>query len=87
MILKPLGHQQITDVSAATSLTVPAGAQRALLCPQTQAVRFRDDGTDPTATVGIHIGAGERFLYEGNLSTIKLIQEAAGAKLDISYYA
>ena len=87
MILKPLGHQQITDLSSAVGLTPASGAQRALLCAQTQAVRFRDDGTSPTATVGIHLAAGEPYLYEGDLSAIEFIEEAASAKLDISYYA
>lgn len=86
MILKPLGHQQITGLNAAKSLTVPAGAQRALLCPQTQPVRFRDDGTSPTADIGIYIAANERVWYEGDLSAIKFIETAASAKLDVSYY-
>lgn len=84
---KALGYQQITDVSAAVGLTVPAGATEALIVGTAQAVRWRDDGTNPTATVGIPLAVNTLFEYRGNLAAIKFIESAAGAVLNISYYA
>lgn len=82
-----LGYQQITSLSAATALTVPTGATMALITPETQAVRWRDDGTNPTASVGMPVAVGESLNYDGDLSRIRFIEQTASAKLNISYYA
>ena len=82
-----LGYQQITNLSSAVGLTIPAGATLALIVPETQNVRWRDDGTDPTSTVGMPVYIGASLSYDGDLNRIKFIQEAASAKLNISYYA
>jgi hypothetical protein len=82
-----LGYQQITDLSSATGLTVPVGATRALIAPVTQTVRWRDDGVSPTASVGMPVTAGSYLSYDGDLKSVKFIQTAASAELNISYYA
>ena len=84
---KPVGHQQITDVSSAVGLTVPPGATVALIGVADQAVRWRDDGTDPTATVGMVIAAGAEIEYSADLTAITIIEVVAGAELNISYFA
>ena len=89
------GYQQITSLSAATGLTVPtltpAGNNNkplfALIIAEGQAVRWRDDNTSPTASVGMPLAVGVPLQYDGDLSKIKFIEQAAGAKLNISYYA
>lgn len=89
-----LGYQQITSLSAATSLTVPTTDLNGLSCrpsiamitPETQAVRWRDDAA-PTATVGMPLAAGVTLQYDGDLTKIQFIEQTAGAKLNISYYA
>lgn len=81
-----LGYQQITDLSAAAALTVPTGARLAVLVCETQAVRWRDDGTDPTASVGMPLATGVVWTYPGDLSAIKFIETTASAKLNVSYY-
>lgn len=83
----PLGYQQITNVSAAVGLTVPNGANIAMIRPNSKDVRWRDDGTNPSATVGTPLLAGETLTYEGDLRTIKFIETSASAALDIDYYA
>lgn len=84
---KALGYQQITSLSAATALTIPAGCSMALIQPETQAVRWRDDGTDPTATVGYPLAVGTELQYTAaQLSKIKFIEQTASAKLNIVYY-
>lgn len=84
--LYPMGYQQITSLSAAAGLTVPPGATRALIQAETQNVRWRDDGTNPTTTVGMTLAAGTSIYYLGDLTAIKFIEVAASAKLNIVYY-
>jgi hypothetical protein len=89
-----LGYEQITSLSAATSLTVPTTDLNGLSCrpsiamitPETQAVRWRDDAA-PTASVGMPLAAGVTLQYDGDISKIQFIEQTAGAKLNISYYA
>lgn len=82
-----LGFQQITDLSSAIGLTVPSGATLALIVPETQNIRWRDDGANPTASVGMPVFVGASLSYDGDLNRIRFIQEAASAKLNVSYYA
>jgi hypothetical protein len=86
---KPLGYQQITSLSAATALTVPAGTVLALITCETQAVRWRDDGVNPTATVGYPLATSAELQYTGTpaaLAALRFIEQTASAKLNISYY-
>lgn len=91
-----LGYQQITTLSSAQGLTVPqvdpvsglnAKPSIALITPETQAIRWRDDGTAPTASVGMPLAAGVTLQYDGDLSKIRFIEQTASAKINISYYA
>ena len=85
--MKQLGYQQLTNLSGATALTVPAGTSLALCIPETQAVRWRDDGTNPTASVGQPLPVGAELRYDGmGLATLKFIEQAASAKLNVVYY-
>jgi len=84
--LTPLGYQQITSLSAATALTVPAGARLAIIQAEVQSVRWRDDGTNPTSSIGMVLAAGYDLVYTGTLSAIKFIETTASAKLNISYF-
>jgi hypothetical protein len=86
-IREPLGYQQYNSLGSAISLTSqPAGATRVLLQVEDQAVRYHPNGT-PTSTTGIVIAVGEELWYDGDLSTIKFIEEAGGAELNVAYYA
>jgi len=94
-ITSVMGYQQITSLSSSTNLTVPArdlnglvGTPRiAIITPETQAVRWRDDNTAPTASVGMPLAAGVTLQYDGDLSQIKFIEQVGGAKLNITYYS
>jgi hypothetical protein len=66
---------------------IPQGATLALIVPETQGVRWRDDGTDPTASVGMPVAAGSYLSYDGDLNRIKFIEQTASAKINVSYYA
>lgn len=82
----PKGYQQVTSLTAVKGLTIPAGATYALISPEGQAVRYRDDGQDPTTTVGMPLAAGETLRYEGNLSALRFIEQTASARLNVSFY-
>jgi hypothetical protein len=93
-ITSTMGYQQITSLSSSTALTVPVQTQLglaatpaiALITPETQAVRWRDDGVAPTATVGMPLAAGVTLQYDGDISRIRFIEQTAGAKLNVTYY-
>jgi hypothetical protein len=82
----PLGFQQLTSLSSAAGLTVPDGALFAVIDVEAENVRWRDDGTNPTATVGMRIIADTELVYSGDLSAIKFIAETSGAIANVSYY-
>lgn len=84
---RPLGYVQDVDLAASSSLgTIPAGATTAMIVAEGQAVRWRDDGTDPTAAVGMPLAVGVPFVYTGALSRIRFIEQAGGASLNIAFY-
>jgi len=85
--LFPLGYQQITDLSSSTALTIPTYSRLALVVVEGQGVRWRDDSSSPTATVGMPLAAGDRMLYDANLSALRFIQQLSGAILNVSYYS
>lgn len=82
----PLGYQRITSVSSVVTLTPPQGTQQVLIQAETQDVRWRDDGTDPSSTVGVLLPKNTLFVYEGDFSKIRFIEVTASSKLNISYY-
>lgn len=89
------GYQQITSMSSAVSLTVPAVDNHglvgtptlALIRCETQAVRWRDDGVAPTASVGMPLAVGDVLEYDGDLKSIQFIEQTGSAKLNINYYS
>lgn len=84
------GYQQIVEPATATALTVPANTTYALVQNNgTQPVRYRLDGTDPTASVGMRLAAGGTLHIRGAtaLAAARFIREAAGVTLDVQYYA
>lgn len=89
---RPLGFQQLATLTSAIGLTLPAETDTlhkpryAVIHAEGQAVRWRDDGTNPSTTVGMRILAGGELVYDGNLSAIKFIEETGSAKLNVSYY-
>jgi hypothetical protein len=90
-----LGYQQITSLSSATGLTVPTVDKQGLACKpaiaiivaETQAVRWLDDESTLSSTRGMPLATGVTFVYDGDLTKIKFIEQTAGAILNISYYA
>lgn len=85
--MKQLGYQQITSLSSSTALTVPAGTALTIVTPQTQAVRWRDDGTAPTSTIGYPLAVGSELFYDGaNAAALRFIEQTASAAINVCYY-
>lgn len=89
--LVPLGYCQLTSIDAATKLStcsggIPTGANLVYFIPETQAVRIRDDGVAPTASVGFPIAVGAPVLYTATVTSIQVISQIAGAKLNVLFY-
>ncbi len=80
------GYQQITAHSGAQKLTPPVNARIARIVCEAQAVRWRDDGSAPTATVGMPLTTNTELVYDGDLGAIQFIEQTASAKLNVSYY-
>lgn len=75
--------------ASADSLTaggVPSGATSAYIAAEAQAVRYRDDGGTPTASVGMPIASGAAIAYVGTFSALRFIEQAGGAKLNVLFY-
>jgi hypothetical protein len=87
MALVSAGYVQIADLSAAIGLpAIPPGTMWAVVQAEGQAIRWRDDGTNPTATVGMLLAVGVAMTFETNLNNLKMIQAAGGAKANVTYY-
>lgn len=86
-----LGYEQITlDATTARGLSLPAASSTLMLClikPEGQAVRWRDDGQLPTATVGQVLAVGAELRYDANnVNQLRFIGQVAGAKINVNYY-
>lgn len=91
---RPLGYQQIStaDLAAAKKITIPSGIpngdQVGYLCVQCAGgvVRWRDDGTAPTASLGMRILADSELDYVGDIYSLQFIVASGSPILDISAY-
>lgn len=90
-----MGYQQINGAAASTALTIPtvdpvtglsAMPTHAVIVTEAQIVRWRDDGTNPTAAIGMPLNPGSVFVYDGDLRKIRFIQVAATAVINVTYY-
>lgn len=76
----------VTVSSTAIGFTPPANSTWCILSIETNSVRWRDDGTNPTASIGVPMVAGEKILYTASLSAIKFIRQSADASLQGACY-
>ncbi len=87
------GYEQLTVGTAAGGLTVPTKngvrASRALITVETNAIRWRCDGTDPTAAVGSLTGTApvEIVLTGPALGEFRAIRAGgADAVVSVAYF-
>lgn len=82
-----MGTEALTVSSVAVSLTLPRGAEMAVVSLETANIRYKDDGTSPTASVGVLLAPGGLLIIcPGSIGTIKFIAQTSDALLNIAYY-
>jgi hypothetical protein len=91
----PRGFCQITVTTATTfavaGCTVPPGSTYALVCNESTAARYRDDGVAPTASVGQILGTGTATApicaaFQTTLASVQFITTSGSSLLDVSFY-
>lgn len=84
---RALGYEQVAITAlAVVGLTPPRGSFYAVIQADGCVVRWRDDGTDPTTTVGMKLADGGELVYDATLEAIGLIAASGSGVLNISYY-
>ena len=76
-------------ISAATAASAKQSYPNyAILRPETGNIRWRDDGTAPTAAVsgGFPLNAGETLEYDGEIARFQFITTAGSATLNVVLY-
>jgi hypothetical protein len=86
----PCGYIQVS-VTTVQSLTIPSACNGAptlaVIKAETQAIRYRDDGVAPTATVGQPVAVTDApILYEGTISALQFIAQTSGGVVDVLLY-
>jgi hypothetical protein len=86
----PLGFEQLAAVSTATGFTaIPAGSTYAMVTVSAP-VRYRSDGTPPTASLGVLLPANpaEPYQLAGGtlLASIKFIPVSGTATINAEFY-
>jgi hypothetical protein len=82
----PLGYQQVPATAALTALTVSSTATFAVITTEGNAARWRDDGTNPTATVGMPLNSGVPTQFSGDLAALRFIAQSGTTTYNVSYY-
>lgn len=95
---KALGYTATAVSSSAVALDITpltTNSTRHLLSRveirvETNAVRYRDDGTSPTASVGMPMSASDALVYADPAAvvagTLKFIRQSADATVHASFY-
>lgn len=99
MTMKSLKYNRTTALSAAVTVqslldpTLVSGGlpvatvDFAILQPESQDIRWRDDGTAPTAVVGHLLRAGQFLVVQrGRLALVQVIEVAASATASVTAY-
>lgn len=88
----PIQYSQDTTLTTAAeslptiSNEVEAASVRLTIFRCTVSMRMRDDGTDPSTTVGYLIDANTDWFYTGDPRVVRLIATAGTGTLDVLYY-
>lgn len=81
------GHKTYTPGASAATVYIPLQARGILMQALTQNIRFTLDGTNPTASSGFQLKAGDPPLYIelGDRISLKVVRETAGAVLEYEF--
>lgn len=85
--MEPLGYVQVAlTVGQPYTISPPTGSRMVLIKPEGADMRYRDDGTAPTASIGMPVADGESLLYDVKLTQLQLTAQDAGCICNLSYY-
>lgn len=84
----PKGYQQLTDLTTAKVITAPRSANWAMVRCSGGDVRWRDDGTSPTAATGYPLLEGEELEYDAvtGLDGLRFIAMNGNPEVSLTYY-
>lgn len=87
----PRGHRSGSVGATAKGLDeftdIPADSDWVIINPEGD-IRLRDDGTDPTGSVGLLIQAYTMFMYNGDLDAVSIVSAAGDpVAVQLSYYS
>lgn len=98
-MIRPLKYTQTTNIAAAKAVTdlidatlvvggvIVPSVSLVVIQAETQSVRWVDDGSIPTASVGNVVPAGQTMVvYRDQFSGFKLIQSAANGIVNVTAY-
>ena len=83
-------YHQLAAGTMVAAISVPGNGHVVMLQAEAQNIRYRCDGENPTAAVGVLLAAGESHTIDMGESTsqqIKVIQTAGGAILNVTTFA
>lgn len=84
---KSLGYSQVNVSGAAVGVgVVPSDTIMTLITIDGGDIRFRDDGVNPTASVGMKVDKGGVIKYDADPSTLKFINVSAAASVNVTFY-
>lgn len=82
------GKEQIASLSTVKSLAVPSNARWAILVPESQAIRLSLAGGAPgtPTSADMLIAVGQPVEVTTALADVRLLEEAASAKVNVWYF-
>lgn len=88
---RPQGYEQLAVADTAVGLaSIPTNADKAVIVVEDATIRWRDDGTAPTATVGTKSFVNTTIILDGRqkLEQFEAIRQGStSANLSINYYS
>ena len=88
---KPVGFEQLTAIGATAKglASIPANADKAIMTVENATLRYRDDGTDPTADIGLRVFRAGTIILNSrdSIDNFKAIRTgSASSEVNCSYY-
>lgn len=82
------GKEQITSLSTVRSLAPPSNAHWAILVPESQAIRLSLAGGSPgtPTSADMLIDVGQPVEITTSLADVRMLEEAASAKVNVWYF-
>jgi len=84
----PTTAKKLTDAPTA-GVSLPAGTTGAVIFVNVAPIRYRTDGTNPTASEGVQVPAGTSLVFRAadasQLSVFAFIEASSGAEVTVAY--